>query len=108
KAFVFTKADNEQRLINKQLSFAPIEVERLEKIASSDDPAATPLTQSEKASIQQWLADYKAWQQQRDNIDPVTSQRHRDASINLALIIVGLPLYLYHWRLIKREAKNHA
>ncbi|MDD5590262.1 MAG: hypothetical protein PHQ47_03785, partial [Candidatus Portnoybacteria bacterium] len=42
-AFVFTKADNEQRLINKQLSFAPIEVERLEKIASSDDPAATPL-----------------------------------------------------------------
>lgn len=38
--------------------------------------------------------------------DYVTSRRHRDASINLALILIGLPLYLYHWTLIKREIKQ--
>jgi len=37
--------------------------------------------------------------------DNITSRRHRDASINLALILVGLPLYLYHWGMIKRESK---
>lgn len=30
-------------------------------------------------------------------------QRQRTASNSLALILVGLPLYLYHWRLIRRE-----
>lgn len=32
-----------------------------------------------------------------------TSQRQREAAGALAMIIVGLPLYLYHWRIIKNE-----
>lgn len=40
------------------------------------------------------------------NDDYITSRRHRDASINLSLILVGLPLYLYHWGIIKRESKE--
>ena len=35
--------------------------------------------------------------------DYITARRQEDASINLALILIGLPLYLYHWTLIKRE-----
>lgn len=106
KAFVFTQAEEEQRLYNKMPSMAPISVERLEKAAVTEDPAASPLTEPEKAQIQQWLADYKNWQQQTEKIDPVTAQRHRNASTNLALIIVGLPLWLYHWTVIKRESKK--
>lgn len=33
-------------------------------------------------------------------------QRQRQASTALAMIIVGLPLYKYHWRLIKKENKK--
>lgn len=40
------------------------------------------------------------------NADYITSRRHRDASINLSLILVGLPLYLYHWGLIRRESRG--
>lgn len=29
-----------------------------------------------------------------------------DASINLAMILVGLPLYLYHWQIIGRETRG--
>jgi hypothetical protein len=105
KAFVFKQAEQEQRLYNKMPSIAPIGVERLEKIAN-DDLAAAPLTQSEKTQIQQWLNDYKNWQTQSEKIDPVTAQRHRNASTNLALIIVGLPLYLYHWGVIRKESKR--
>ena len=39
--------------------------------------------------------------------DYITSRRQEDASINLALILIGLPLYLYHWTLIKREIKQN-
>lgn len=32
--------------------------------------------------------------------------RQREFSNSLAMIIVGLPLYLYHWRTIQKENKN--
>jgi hypothetical protein len=101
KAFVFTQADEEQRLYNKQPPFAPTSGDKLELLASGTQ---TTLSESERQSIQQWLADYKNWEAQRAKIDPVNAQRHRDASINLAMILIGLPLYLYHWKVIKKES----
>ncbi|OIO48289.1 MAG: hypothetical protein AUJ32_00860 [Parcubacteria group bacterium CG1_02_40_82] len=102
KAFVFTKADEEQRLYNKQPSFAPVSTDKLGSLASDSQ---TTLSESERQNIRQWLSDYKNWQEQKTNIDPVTAQRHRDASLNLALILIGLPLYLYHWATIKKDSK---
>mgnify|MGYP001338025467 CR=1 FL=1 len=32
--------------------------------------------------------------------------REREFSNSLAMIIVGLPLYLYHWKTIKKENKS--
>jgi len=103
KAFIFTQADEEQRLYNKMPTYAPVATEKLESMASGSQ---TTLSESEKQSIRQWLTDYKNWEQERAKIDPVSAQRHRDASVNLALILIGLPLYLYHWRVIKKEAKS--
>ena len=58
----------------------------------------------------------KAEQEQRYDTSPslsvepevsyVTAKRHRDASLNLSLILIGLPLYIYHWRTIKKETKD--
>ncbi|MDD5032664.1 MAG: hypothetical protein PHC85_00890 [Candidatus Pacebacteria bacterium] len=100
KAFVFTGADDQQRVSSKILPvYAP--VENLEKAAAGEQ-----LTETERAEMQRIIADYKIWKEQSDKVDPVSSQRQRDASINLAMIIVGLPLYLYHWAVIRKEAKN--
>lgn len=98
KAFIFTKAEEEQRLIYLQ---PPIyyPFERIEKFKEE-------FSEEERTLIEQMLQDYKNWQESRSKIDPVTARRHKDASINLALILVGLPLYLYHWRLIGKEIKN--
>ena len=79
----------------------PYSVQRIEEFQDGEE-----LSKEEKATIKQWLADYKDWQERKSKVDPVTARRHRDASMNLALILVGLPLYLYHWRIIKRETKN--
>lgn len=34
------------------------------------------------------------------------NQRKRQISNSLAMIIVGAPVYLYHWKTIKKEAKS--
>jgi len=103
KTFIFTKADEEQRLNYVQPS-SPYPIEKFQNIAQSPEMTVT-LTESEKITLQIWLVDYENWKKRRDAIDSILSQRQRDASFNLAMIIVGLPLYLFHWRLIKKDAK---
>lgn len=100
KAFVFTQVEEEQRLypLKPPMPYLPVDVEALQD--------EEELTDREKASIRQWLADYEDWQERSSKIDPVTARRQRDASINLALILVGLPLYLYHWGIIRKELRK--
>jgi hypothetical protein len=103
KAFVFTKAEEEQRLIRKAPPMVPVSLQRVEKVQEEEEVC---LSEAEKAAIEQWLTEYKDWQEESSKIDYVTARRHRDASLNLAMILIGLPLYLYHWRIIKRETRN--
>ncbi len=106
KAFVFTKAEEEQRLIHQQAPI-PYSVPRIEKFQQEiEEGKEICLSEEEKTNIEYWLADYKDWKERRSKIDYVTARRHRDASLNLAMILIGFPLYLYHWRIIKRETKN--
>ncbi len=98
KAFVFTKAEDMQRLYQGPSMPYPPGVEKLQEEEG--------LSEEEKATIKQWLADYEDWKERISEIDPVTAQRHRNASTILAMILVGLPLYLFHWRIIKRETKG--
>lgn len=99
KAFVFTKADEEQRLYKIQPPM-PIAIEKVQVAADGKE-----LSEDERNQMKQFLADYERWKKENDKFDPVKSQRQRDASFNLAMIIIGLPLYLYHWRIIKKETK---
>lgn len=41
----------------------------------------------------------------RQNRD-LARQRERELSNSIALIAVGLPLYLYHWKTIQKEVKK--
>jgi len=105
KAFIFTQAEEEQRLLYKQMPvpFSISRIEELEKEIETGEEIC--LSEEEKISIENWLADYNNWKEDRLKIDPVTARRHRDASLNLSLILIGLPLYLYHWQIINRETE---
>jgi len=100
KTFIFTKAEEDQRYRYEIMTPAPpiSNIERLEE----DER----LSEEEIELIKMWLSDYKDWKERTSKIDYVIINRHRDASINLALILVGLPLYIYHWRIIRKESKN--
>ena len=109
KVFVFTQADKD--MYSGYQSCAP---EAINKFPSpAVQPATTTATSSqvcltaqEKADMDQWIASYKDLQEQNKNVDPLTARRQRDLATNLAMIIIGLPLYIFHWATIKRELKN--
>lgn len=42
---------------------------------------------------------------ERRNEEEQTNQRKRQLSNSIAMILVGAPLYLYHWKIIKKEQK---
>ncbi|MCD6429127.1 hypothetical protein J7L09_00340 [bacterium] len=100
KAFVFPKAEQDIRFNYLQPPF-PYSIEKL-----SSPEQVNGLSEDEIETLKRFLTEYKQWQEQKSQIDPLTARRQREASINLSLILVGLPLYLYHWRIIKRESQR--
>jgi hypothetical protein len=103
RATIFTQADAQERLrMPPPAPFGP-KSENMEAYARN--PQLSP---DDRAAVQQWLEDYKRWQKESARIDPVRANREREAANALAMILVGLPLYLFHWRLIRREPEPTA
>lgn len=84
KVYVFTKAD-----VYYEYPQAP----QIAKEMVGEGTTSTSLTPS-REQIDEF------------NKNQRTSNRQRDAAESLAMIIVGLPLYLYHWSVIKKEKDN--
>ncbi len=40
------------------------------------------------------------------NKNQLSSTRQREAAESLAMIVVGLPLYFYHWRVIRKDKET--
>ncbi len=74
KAWVFTEADK----TDWRFEAAP------RVITEDGKPVPEELTDEEKEARQ---------------AEQIRSQRQRDAANSLAMLIVGAPLYVYHWRL---------
>lgn len=61
-----------------------------------EDPTRATTTPPTKEEIDEYQ------QKQR------TSNRQREAAEAIAMILVGLPLYFYHWRVIQKEKEENA
>lgn len=99
RATIFRQADAMERYPQPPL---PAIARRPGEIDALADRAE--LTPQEKQLLRDAIDEYRRWEEQRSRVDPVSARRQRDASSSLAMILVGFPLYLYHWRTIKREA----
>jgi len=98
KAFIFTKAEKIEQLgqIKPPSPLCPLKEVKSIK-------AGEKLTKDEKKAVDNWLEDYKIWQKESSGFNYLVAKRQKEASLDLSLIIVGLPLYLYHWLVIKNE-----
>lgn len=84
KTYVFTKADVYYDYpMARPVKIAPVEGEKVEEF---------------QQPTKEELEEYQNKQQ--------AANRQREAAESLAFIIVGLPLYLYHWNVIKKDKKE--
>lgn len=60
------------------------------------------LTPEQIQALDQWQKDYQTWQENMGRSYLIEPLPH-----NLSLLIVGLPLYLFHWNIIKKEEKKN-
>jgi len=107
KAYVFTQADEEVRMYDTVRPMMDIEME--EKITGLDiveEDVTVKLSKSQAEQLRYYVKESKAWEESQSKVDVITARRHRDAAMNLALILVGFPLYLAHWLIIRKETKG--
>ncbi len=101
KTYIFKAADSDQRLAMKQPTMPYFSESAMSKLAESKD-----LTSEEIDSVKRWIESYKQWEESREGIDYVTSNRAREAATSTAMIIVGIPLFAYHWAVIRNELRK--
>ena len=97
KSTVLTQADAEERLWARQ----PPMPYALDVVKEA--PGSLETTAEQQAVMERWLADYERWSEQQEELDIVAARRERQAATALALLFVGIPVYLYHWLTIRRE-----
>lgn len=100
RTWVLTEADAEARIHyypDPPMRFAP------DRAAATAEDTVVTLTQEEREALRHWAADYERQRQVRAGIDPVRSRRQRDAAWAISLLLVGAPLFGYHWRTIRKE-----
>ena len=116
KTWIFTKADSQPPYYAQPVPPPALvgkipdgNVNTAQSLVACSDKCS--LTAEQKQQVDQWLKDY---QQAKDNeklqtsFDYKTQQRQSDAAQAIAFILVGLPLYLYHWTVIKKDLKKNS
>ena len=98
RTYVLTEADAEMRM--HYMPEPPVRFTPDRATAMAED---TSLSAQEREALRQWAEDYERQRRMREEIDPVKSRRQRDAARAIAFLLVGLPLFGYHWRTIRRE-----
>ncbi len=88
KTFVFTKAD--------QILIYP-----------AYPRTEAPLPDSQKALSPEDEEKFKQEQLKYEK-ESRASQRQRETSTSLAFLMVGIPLFWYHWRLIQKSKENNS
>ncbi len=63
------------------------------------------LTEEQQKTLLQWQTEFKRYQEKSKSLGylPYVADSF---TRNLAMLIVGIPVYLYHWGLIKKEHKE--
>lgn len=108
KTWIFTKADQMDGYSQPlPLYLKDPSITSVEELKICADKCQ--LTTIQKEQINSWLSDYENWKNneaKRGANYYVVSNRQRQTSTAISLILVGLPLWLFHWAVIKRDLKN--
>lgn len=101
KTYVFEKADQQFYTIPGPQLRPNSEVELQTLVEECKNSEA--LSQKQSDFLSSWSEDYEEWKQKQGADEKLESRRQERAASSLAWLIVGIPLFLYHWGVIRRE-----
>jgi len=106
KSWVFTKADSNESHLSRPMNIYTVnELNKANNLATCQK-----LNKEEREVIGMWIQDYKTWKTEEENRDPnfyKVRDRQRQASTSFSMIFIGLPLWLFHWAVIKKDLKDN-
>ena len=100
KATILTQADAEEQSWVKQPPM-PYALDRVKEATETVE-----LTEQEQLLLKNWMDDYERWSERQAELDVVAARQQQRAATALALLFVGVPVYLYHWMTIRRELRR--
>jgi len=92
KTWVFTQADKDMYAYPKAVCEVPAPV-------ATPDPKAVPAITKEDCEKQN---EENIKQQEASRV----AQRQRDVVRDISMIVVGIPLFLIHWRIVRSKDEN--
>ena len=114
KAFIFTKADRYQNPpvypMMGAVESAPVKsvsgkVLLYPDIKCVDNDAKCLETQRQiNERLKQQQEEYKKWQEEQNMF--WNASRQSEVANSLAFFLISLPIYLIHWRLVKKQRKE--
>lgn len=107
KTWVFTEADN----LNRYYEAPPapyLDKDRTEVESVKTCSEKCEFSEQEKQQIISWLNNYKAWQERNKNPEAqLRARRQRDAVTAISFLLVGIPLFWYHWGAVRKKDKDN-
>lgn len=76
-------------------------------ISSVDLKNLEGLTVDQNEKIESMIRDYEAWQETNTGESCYRSERENRIVNSLTMILIALPLYIFHWAIIKKEKKEN-
>src|SRR3989344_9378333 len=90
KAYIFTEADRYYAYPVSRPKIAPL------PRVISEEPLSDELVEPSQEEIDAYEAKQR------------TSNRQREAAEAIAMILVGAPLYFYHWRVVQKDRADRS
>jgi len=99
KAYVFPEAEKKDYYAcNTQPYFlSSVDLQKMK---------ATAPTIDQQTQIDNLLRDYENWQKENTGETCIKAERQKKQVDASTMILIALPLYLFHWRIIKKEKQE--
>lgn len=99
KSYFFPEAEKrDYYMCSQSLYYPSTEIEKLKELE--------PENQEQKQKIDEIISEYENWKAENTGDNCYASERQKRMVDSLTMILISLPLYLFHWNLIKKEKAN--
>ncbi|MFA5086557.1 MAG: hypothetical protein WC468_03170 [Candidatus Paceibacterota bacterium] len=100
KAYIFTEAEKNEysRCTSYPYFVSSIDAEAVKK--------NTQITEDQKTQIDNMLKEYENWKKENTGDVCIKAERQKKMLDAVTMILIALPLYVFHWRMARKEKQE--